>query len=464
MELLIIGTGYVGLVAGTCFAEMGHHVTCLDLNSIKIDKLKRGEIPIYEPGLEEMVRRNVKSKRLSFTTSYEESVPLAKVCFLGVDTPMGPHGHADMQYIKQAVSSIAMYMTDYLIVANKSTAPVGTVKMLQQLIQDQLLLRNICIDFDIVSNPEFLKEGNAINDFMKPDRVIVGSSSDRAIKVMKEIYAPFMLNHERLIVMDSASAEMTKYAANAMLASRISFMNELSGLCELIGADINKVRKGIGSDNRIGSHFLYAGPGFGGSCFPKDIHALCAQAAAHEYDLELIKAISLVNAKQKQVMANKIFRYFSEKSGVAHCTIALFGLAFKPDTDDIRESAAIALIYQLLEVGAILRLFDPEAMDNAKKLLGHHPHLVWCSNELEAAEGADAIALLTEWKQFRFLDFPKLLEVMKGNAFFDGRNQFNPEDVAKKGFDYISIGRPPVYASNYQTEMMSAELADIGIG
>jgi UDPglucose 6-dehydrogenase len=456
MDLLVIGVGYVGLVTGTCFAEMGHHVVCLDINGDKINKLNQGQIPIYEPGLEEMVRRNIKANRLHFTTDYQAAVESAGVCFICVETPMGADGNANLQYIRQAATSIGTYLDDYKILVNKSTVPVGATEIVSDFIQEQLTKRGVSIEFDVISNPEFLKEGNAINDFMKPDRVLIGSKSEKAIATMKEIYAPFMLNHDRLIVMDPASAEMTKYAANAMLALRISFMNELSGLCELLGADINKVRKGIGSDTRIGYSFLYAGPGFGGSCFPKDIRALNAQAKALEYEMPLVSAISIVNTHQKQVLASKIFRYFSEKQGMAHATIAIFGLSYKPDTDDVRESAALVVIEQLLEVGATLRLYDPEAMLTAKKAIGESDHIHWCGDEMEAAEGADAIVLLTEWKQFRFLDFQELLLRMSGNAFFDGRNQFNPEDIAKKGFDYISIGRQPVYAETFSETPLTA--------
>ncbi|MBA3603915.1 MAG: UDP-glucose/GDP-mannose dehydrogenase family protein [Parachlamydiaceae bacterium] len=446
MHLLVIGAGYVGLVTGTCFAEMGHHVTCVDINAQKIEMLNQGEIPIYEPGLEEIIRRNMKANRLFFTTDYHPAVEEATVCFIAVETPMGKDGSANLQYLRQAATTIAQYLNGYKIIVNKSTVPVGTTQFVTKIIEEQLKLRNIEVDFDVVSNPEFLKEGNAINDFMKPDRVVIGSNSEKAISILKQIYAPFMLNHDRLIVMDPASAEMTKYAANAMLALRISFMNELSGLCEILGADINKIRIGIGSDSRIGNSFLYAGPGFGGSCFPKDVRALCAQAAPHQYDMPLTQAISTVNTHQKLVLANKIYRYFSEKQGMTHTTIAILGLSYKPDTDDIRESAAIVLIEQLLEVGANLRLFDPAAMENAKKAMGKYPSLHWCENEFDAAENADAVVLLTEWKQFRFLDFEKLLLQMRGHAFFDGRNQFNPNEMSKLGFDYISIGRASVFA------------------
>lgn len=448
MDLLVIGTGYVGLVTGTCFAEMGHHVVCLDIDQNKIGKLTRGEIPIYEPGLEEMVKRNLNAGRLRFTSDYSQAVEDAAVCFITVDTPMGQDGNADLSNFKRAAISIAQHLNGYKIIVNKSTVPVGTAAMVAEIIAEELRKREADFDFDVISNPEFLKEGNAIQDFMKPDRVIVGTSSDKAAAIMKEIYAPFMHNHERLIVMDIASAEMTKYAANAMLALRISFMNELAGLCELMGADINKVRKGIGSDARIGHSFLYAGPGFGGSCFPKDVRALCAQAAAQQYELSIASAITSVNTRQKLVLASKIFRYFSEKGGLANATIAILGLSYKPDTDDIRESASLVLIEQLLEVGVKLRLYDPQAMANAKKVLGSPSQISWCETELEAAEGADALVLLTEWKQFRFIDFQQLHLCMRGKAFFDGRNQFNPTEVAKKGFDYISIGRSPVYASS----------------
>lgn len=449
MNIVVIGTGYVGLVTGTCFAEMGHHVVCLDIDQNKISKLTSGEIPIYEPGLEEMVKRNSKAGRLKFTTEYETAVEAAYLCFICVDTPMGSNGNANLQHLEKAAKSIATHLNGYKIIVNKSTVPVGTAEFIADTIDKELDNRKVIIDYDVVSNPEFLKEGNAVQDFMKPDRVIIGSNSEKAIAVMKEIYAPFMLNHDRLIVMDRNSAEMTKYAANAMLALRISFMNELSGLCELMGADINKIRKGIGSDARIGNSFLYAGPGFGGSCFPKDVRALCAQAAAKQYELPITSAISVVNTRQKMVLASKILRYFSEKQGMTRCTIALLGLSYKPDTDDVRESASLVMIEQLLEVGVHLRLYDPVAMENAKKVLPPHENICWCTSELEAAEGADAIVLLTEWKQFRFLDFQQLKVCMRGNAFFDGRNQFDPVEVAKKGFDYISIGRAPAFANSF---------------
>jgi UDPglucose 6-dehydrogenase len=457
MKLLIVGTGYVGLVSGACLAEMGHEVICLDTDATKIEALQNGSIPIYEPGLEEMVRRNTKAQRLTFTTDYPSAVAAATVCFLTVDTPIGKKGQADLTSLRHAVTSIATHMDGYKIIVNKSTVPIGTAEVVSEQIAGILAARNVAIEFTVVSNPEFLKEGNAINDFMKPDRIIIGSSNEKAIATMKQIYAPFMLNHDRLLVMDIPSAEMSKYAANAMLALRISFMNELSGLCEIYNADINKVRLGIGSDKRIGHNFLYPGPGFGGSCFPKDIRALAQQAAEKEYETDLLNAISHVNARQKKVIANKILRYFSEKQGVAHATIAILGLSFKPDTDDVRESASISLINQLLEVDAKLRLYDPVAMDNGKKVIPQHPHITWCDSVLHAAEGADAIALMTEWKQFRFLDFAALRQKMRGYALFDGRNQFNPADVLKEGFDYISIGRR---SASVQQMEASSDVAD----
>lgn len=448
MKLLVIGIGYVGLVTGACLSEMGHHVTCLDINQEKIEKLNQGSIPIYEPGLEEIVKRNVKANRLTFTTNYIEAVSSSQVCFITVDTPASEDGHADMKYVYQVAGSIAENMQDYKVIVNKSTVPIGTAQEVANIVRTKLKNRGVSIPFDVVSNPEFLKEGDAVNDFMKPDRVIIGTDSPKAAELMKEIYSPFMLSHERLIIMDIPSAELTKYAANAMLATRISFMNELSGLCELCGADINKVRKGIGADHRIGYSFLYAGSGFGGSCFPKDLRALKAQAVNHGCQLSIIEAVEKVNIKQKEVLPKKIAGYFSNRGGLNGKTIAILGLSFKPDTDDMREASSLVLIQHLLKAGSVLRLFDPVAMPNAQKVLQKNGQIYWSSNEYDAAEGADAIVLVTEWKQFRFLDFEKLISKMKGHAFFDGRNQYVPKEMAKKGFDYISIGQAPVYAEN----------------
>ena len=446
MKLLVIGSGYVGLVTGACLAEMGHHVTCLDINEEKIENLRQGIIPIYEPGLEEIIKRNLKAGRLVFTTQYPEAITGAQVCFITVDTPSEENGQADMRFVFNVANSIAQYMDDYKVIVNKSTVPIGTARQVTELIKSLLAKRGADIPFDVVSCPEFLKEGNAINDFMKPDRIIIGSHSPRAIEIVKEIFSPFMLSHERLIVMDEPeSAELTKYAANAMLATKISFMNELSGLCEAVNADINKVRKGIGADRRIGYSFLYAGPGIGGSCLPKDLKALGSQAKAAGHPLSIVSSVEEVNHKQKKVLGTKISRFFDQKGGLRDKTIAILGLSFKPDTDDIREASSLVLIGQLLKAGCRLRVYDPVAMPNAKKQL-HDKNIYWSHDEMDAATNADAIVLVTEWKQFRFLDFDALLSKMKGRVFFDGRNQYIAKDMAKKGFDYIGIGQKPVYA------------------
>lgn len=445
MILLVVGAGYVGLVTGTCLAEMGHQVICLDIDERKVEQLKNGIIPIYEPGLEEMVKRNLKAKRLSFTTNYAASVQAALVCFLAVETPETPEGGANLHCIKKAAASIAEHMNGYKVIVNKSTVPVGTAKEVKTIVKEILKKRNAAYDFDVISNPEFLKEGAAVNDFMKPERVIIGADNTEAAAIMKEIYSPFMLTYERLIITDIASAEMIKYAANAMLATRISFMNELSRICEENGADINEVRKGIGSDKRIGINFLYPGVGYGGSCLPKDIKALRAQSRVLGVDTPLLDAVDLVNHTQITHFFTKISTYYQEK-GLRDKTFAIWGLAFKPDTDDMRAAPSITIIQELLNQGAKLRLYDPVAMDAARKVLLPHDHLAWCHNEYEAAAQSDGIILLTEWKQFRFLDFAAILKSMKGNAFFDGRNQYNPHQMKVKGFDYLSVGRTPVYS------------------
>ena len=438
MKLLVIGAGYVGLITGTCLAEMGHHVTCLDVNKEKIEKLNRGIIPIYEPGLEEMVKHNIKGHRLLFTDDYATAVAQAEVCFICVDTPIAEDGRANMSYMTAATKSIAEHMNSHKIIVNKSTVPVGTSEVIKGLMQDVLDSRESKLTFDVVSNPEFLKEGNAINDFMKPDRVIIGTDNPTTANLMKEIYSPFMLSHDRLILMDPASAEMTKYAANSMLATRISFMNELAGFCEITGADINQVRKGLGSDKRIGYNFLYAGAGFGGSCLPKDIRALHSHAKSLGYEMELLAAVDAVNNRQKNSLSQRVISYFDQN--VDGKTIGILGLAFKPDTDDMREASSLTLIPQLLAAGALVRVFDPIAMESAKKLLPNTSRIEWCENELDVAEGAHALVLVTEWKQFRFLDFEVILARMKGNTLFDFRNQYHPKDLAKLGVNCVSIG------------------------
>jgi len=442
-DILIVGVGYVGLVTGTCFAEMGNRVICLDKNGDKIEALKQGVIPIYEPGLEEMVRRNYRAGRLDFTIDYKNAVSRSEVCMLAVDTPVGPDGSCDLTAIKASARQLAVVMNGYKLIVNKSTVPVGTTQMVRGIIQEVLDERGCNFSFDVVSNPEFLKEGSAVQDFMKPDRVVLGVETERASKIMRELYRPFMLGSDRVIVMDPASAELTKYAANSMLALRVSFMNWLSNLCEATGANILQIRKGIGSDKRIGSAFLWAGCGFGGSCFPKDLKALRAMAGHLGLTTTLVDAIEEINTQQKELLAQKIEHYFTPHGSLLGKTIGILGLSFKPDTDDMREAPSLVLIDQLLSRGAHLRLFDPVAMDNARKIIGGATQITWCQNEVDVATGTDALALVTEWKQFRLLDFSSILAVMKGRAFFDGRNQYCPREMAKIGFDYFSIGQKP---------------------
>ncbi|MES2345695.1 MAG: UDP-glucose/GDP-mannose dehydrogenase family protein [Chlamydiota bacterium] len=439
MHLLVIGTGYVGLVTGACFAEMGHHVICLDIDTNKIERLKQGIIPIFEPGLEEIIKRNTQAGRLVFTTNYKDSLKNSLACFIAVPTPSDENGSCDISYVLSAATEIAKHMDGYKLIVNKSTIPIGTGTLVQQRIEQILKERDVDYAFDMVSNPEFLKEGTAVSDCLNPDRIILGVNNPTAASLMKEIYSSFTLTPDRIIIMDVPSAEMTKYAANAMLASRISFMNELAGLCEILGANINNVRIGIGADRRIGKHFLFPGIGFGGSCFPKDIQALQAMAKAVNYDVPLLKAIETINVRQKTVLAKKIHNYFNNVQGK---TIALLGLSFKPDTDDMREAPSLQIIAELLAKGAILRLYDPIAMEKAAHFLPKNPNLIFCQSEYEAATGADALAILTEWKQFRFIDFEKIQSAMKGKAIFDGRNLYQSQELRDKGFDYFGIGVP----------------------
>ncbi len=446
MKILIVGTGYVGLVTGACFAEMGHQVICLDINQEKIDLLNQGKVPIFEPGLEEIVRRNKAAGRLEFTTNYTYGVQSSLFCFIAVSTPPQEDGSADLRYVKQAITQIAEQMDSYKILINKSTVPVGTAHIMTNIVTNILKQREANIDFHVVSNPEFLKEGDAINDFMKPDRIIIGTENSTVSALMQELYAPFNLNHDRILIMDVASAEMAKYAANAMLACRISFMNEMAGLCERVGADINMVRKGIGSDKRIGYAFLYSGAGYGGSCFPKDVNALYALGRHLDYEMPLVEAVEKVNFRQKQVLGEKVVNYFSSRGGVAGKTIAIWGLAFKPGTDDMREAPSLVLIRELLEQGAFLRLYDPVSMEKAKEMIKKTPQIHWSKDEFDAAKNVDAIVLVTEWKQFRFIDFNRLIPLLKGGAFFDGRNQYSPQEMASRGFDYYSIGQRPLIA------------------
>jgi len=440
MQILMVGTGYVGLVTATCLSEMGHHVICLDIDQKKISDLQNRVLPIYEPGLKELVDRNTQAGRLSFTTDYREGVRQSSVCFIAVPTPSLSDGSCDLSYVYAAASEIAKHMDDYKIIVNKSTVPVGTAAQVKELISAILREKNAEFSFDVVSNPEFLKEGCSISDCMKPDRIILGVENSNAAKTMRELYSAFTINHDRIFVMDTVSAEMTKYAANAMLALRISFMNELAHLCEKTGANIKEVRIGIGSDQRIGYQFLYAGVGYGGSCFPKDIRALSSIAKQWDVEMAILDSIEDVNKRQKKILPEKILSYFSSHNGIKDKTIAIWGLSFKPDTDDIREAPALDLITKLLEHGAIIRAYDPVAMPSSPNIFGSSAQ--FCQDEYDAALNADAIVLVTEWKQFRFVEFPKIVPHLRHRVLFDGRNQYQLSEMEALGMEYFGIGVP----------------------
>jgi UDPglucose 6-dehydrogenase len=435
MKIAIVGTGYVGLVTGTCFAEMGVDVTCVDVQKEKIENLKKGIIPIYEPGLENMVHRNHEAGRLNFTTDLTEVLDDVEIVFSAVGTPPDEDGSADLKYVIEVARTIGRHMNKYVLVVTKSTVPVGTAQKVKAAIQEELDKRGVEIPFDVASNPEFLKEGAAIKDFMSPDRVVVGVESEKAQKLMTKLYRPFLLNNFRVIFTDVPSAEMIKYAANSMLATRISFMNDIANLCELVGADVNMVRKGVGSDSRIGSKFLYPGCGYGGSCFPKDIKALIRTAEQYGYSMELLKAVEGVNERQKGVLFRKLYNYF--EGNLADKTIAVWGLAFKPETDDMREAPSLVLIEKLLEAGCTVRVYDPAAMAEAERRLGDK--VVYCSTMYEAVEGADAMMMLTEWKQFRLPSWSTLAEKMRRRVIIDGRNIYNADDLEEVGFTYLHI-------------------------
>ncbi|MEM7174321.1 MAG: UDP-glucose/GDP-mannose dehydrogenase family protein [Chlamydiota bacterium] len=443
MDILVVGTGYVGLVTGICFAEMGHSVTCLDIDKEKIALLRRGEIPFFEPGLRELLLSNQKQQRLFFTTDYAVGMERAEACLIAVGTPSLADGSADLSQIEQAATTITDQIKRHTTIIIKSTVPVGTTRDLKRRMRAALDARNPALSFDIIASPEFLKEGSAIEDCMKPDRIIIGSDNERATNVARMLYSPFTLSRDRILIMNFESAELSKYASNAMLALRVSFMNELSSLAEAVGANIHEVRQGISSDQRIGYQFLYAGAGYGGSCFPKDLRALKATATANDCSSLIVTAIEKVNENQKRVLANKITAYFATQGGVQGKTIAVWGLSYKPNTDDVREAPALTLIRKLHDQGATLRLYDPIASDNAKKALGPLPRVSFCTSEYHAAQNADAIALVTEWKQFRFVNFSSLITAMRGTAFFDGRNQYKAQEMAAKGFDYFGIGMLP---------------------
>lgn len=441
MNLTVIGTGYVGLVSGTCFAEMGNKVICIDIDSKKIANLKKGIIPIYEPGLEAMVKRNVDNNTLHFSTDLRLYLDKCDIAFIAVGTPMGEDGSADLQYVLQVAAEIGRHMTHPLIVVDKSTVPVGTADKVKATIESVLKKRNKEIEFHVVSNPEFLKEGDAINDFMKPDRVVIGSDDEATTEKMRALYAPFFRSSmDRLITMDVRSAEMTKYVANAMLATKISFMNEIANICELVGADVNKVRIGIGSDSRIGYSFIYPGSGYGGSCFPKDVKALHRTAAEFGYEAELISAVETVNDRQKLVIAKKIITRFGED--LSGKTFAVWGLAFKPQTDDMREAPAIYIIKELTKRGAKIQAYDPKAMEEAQHFyLKDVPNISYHHSKYETLKDADAMILLTEWKEFRSPDFEELKSQLNEPVIFDGRNQYNDASLKKQGFEYYQIGK-----------------------
>lgn len=435
MNIAIVGTGYVGLVTGTCFAEMGAHVTCVDVDAQKIQKLKDGIMPIYEPGLEELVKRNVGFERLKFTTDLTEVLDDVEVVFSAVGTPPDEDGSADLKYVLAVARQFGQNINKYTILVTKSTVPVGTAKKVKAAIQEELDKRGVNVPFDVASNPEFLKEGAAIKDFTSPDRVVVGTESEKAKEVMTRLYRPLMLLNFRVIFMDIPSAEMTKYAANAMLATRISFMNDIANLCERVGANVDSVRKGIGTDSRIGSKFLYAGCGYGGSCFPKDVKALVHTGLDNGYHMEVIEAVERVNEKQKAIVYDKIIKAAGDVKGK---TVAILGLAFKPETDDMREAPALVVIDKLLKDGATVRVFDPIAMDECKRRIGDV--VTYCSNMYDAADGADVFALMTEWRQFRMPSWNVIKKVMTGNVVVDGRNIYDRQELEELGFVYTRIG------------------------
>jgi UDPglucose 6-dehydrogenase len=448
MKITIIGTGYVGLVSGACFADVGNTVMCLDVNARKIAMLNSGGIPIHEPGLDTIVKRNSAAGRLLFSTNYDEAVAHADVIFLAVGTPPDEDGSADLTHILSAARSIGQRMMRPLVLVDKSTVPVGTANRVRAAVEDELRIRGVTVEFAVISNPEFLKEGAAIEDFMRPDRIVIGSDSPRATLMMRALYAPFNRNHEKLVEMDIRSAELTKYAANAMLATRISFMNEVANLAELLGADIEAIRMGMGMDPRIGPHFLYAGMGYGGSCFPKDVKALIKTAAEHDYPLHLLHATEKVNNAQKNVLYTKLCRFYGGVEGLRGKTIALWGLSFKPNTDDMREAASLVLIRGLFAAGAKVVAYDPVAGEEATRMLIAEHGTSVCAAQLTLAQsaigaltGADALVLVTEWKEFRSPDFAHLAETLRDKAIFDGRNIYQPATVAAAGLQYEGIGR-----------------------
>jgi len=436
-NVTIVGTGYVGLVSGTCFAELGNDVTCVDVNEQKVQMMQDGQVPIYEPGLEELFARNIAGGRLKFTTNLAEAVASAEIIFLALPTPPGDDGSADLSYVLGVADDLGPLLKQYTVIVDKSTVPVGTAEQVRSR-----MAKNATVEFDVVSNPEFLREGVAIRDFMEPDRVVIGSSSDRARKVMGELYEPLISNGSPIFYMNERSAELTKYAANSFLATKITFMNQIANMCEMLGADVESVRLGVGSDQRIGNRFLYPGIGYGGSCFPKDVLALIHTAKTNNYDLSLLQTVIDQNKEQQKVLIAKVKKYFGQD--LSDRTFAVWGLAFKPDTDDIREAPALVTIRALIDAGAKIRAYDPEAMDNIRKFFGDDPNLELVEEEFQALEGADALLVTTEWKQFSAVSLQRVKEKLKAPIIFDGRNIFQLEDMAEAGFYYESIGRPIV--------------------
>lgn len=439
MNIAIVGTGYVGLVSGTCCAETGAIVTCVDVDAVKIERLQKGDIPIYEPGLDEMVVKNVKAGRLRFATDLASVLDEQEIVFSAVGTPPDEDGSADLKYVLEVARTIGANINRYMVVVTKSTVPVGTAQKVRAAIQAEIDRRGVDVEFDVASNPEFLKEGNAIKDFMSPDRVVVGVESERARKALTKLYKPFLINNFRVIFMDIPSAEMTKYAANSMLATRISFMNEIANLCERVGADVNMVRAGIGADTRIGRKFLYAGCGYGGSCFPKDVKALIKTSDDNGYSMEVLKAVERVNERQKRILFDKLQAIFGAGDGLRGKTVALWGLAFKPETDDMRESTALVMIDLLTAAGCTVRAYDPVAMDECRRRVGDR--VTYCRDMYDALLDADALLLVTEWKEFRLPAWPVVKKAMRRPLVIDGRNIFDAEELAENGFEYHCIGK-----------------------
>ena len=441
MNVCIVGTGYVGLVSAACFAEMGNDVVCVDVNPRIVESLSAGKVHIFEPGLEEMVKRNYAEGRLTFTTSLAEGMKNALFVFITVGTPSRPDGTCDMRYVEAVATEIGQNINDFKVVVDKSTVPVGTADMVRGLIAAEIAKRGAKVEFDVVSNPEFLKEGDAVNDFMKPDRVVVGTDNVRTAELLKALYSPFARSRDKLIVMGIRSAEMTKYAANCMLATKISFINEIANICDRVGADVSEVRIGIGSDSRIGYQFIYPGIGYGGSCFPKDVKALISTAKDYGYEATLIQSVDKVNNRQKTVLADKVAAFFESRGGLKGKTLALWGISFKANTDDIRDASALEIIRQVTEAGMKVKAFDPIAMDKAREVLGDNPNVELVAEQYAALEGADALAVVTEWNQFRNPDFTRIKQSLAAAVIFDGRNLYSPRLLSAFGLEYFGIGR-----------------------